>query len=157
MIFDAESGGSNFRNSLGALLEFEHFAADAADEMMMVTFVRTFISGGLSGDLDGHHAALLRERLQRTIDGRQANGRNVLRREGLNFRGRQGVLVILKDGFDGPFLASASIHFRQRRALQVRLQRDLRRDYGRRQYSPCCLQFWHGSEESVVGTVHYSR
>ena len=60
MIFDAKAGWRHFLDTIKAFFELEYLTANAAQEMMVMPFVRTFVTRRLAGNFHRNDAPLLR-------------------------------------------------------------------------------------------------
>lgn len=110
MILHSEASRRHRFDAFQTFIEFKYIATPAAEEMVMMALVRTFVTWWLAGNLHGNHLAILRKGFEGTIDCRQPNAGRVFESELLNLRCRQRICLRGQYALNRPFLSRASDH-----------------------------------------------
>jgi len=88
VILHAEAPRCHRLDAIQAFIEFKHTFTNAAEKMVVMSFVRTLVPWRLTRNFHRNDAAVFREGFQRTIDCRQSNAGRVFVRQLLDFRSR---------------------------------------------------------------------
>ena len=121
VIRDAESGRSQFLESLHAFLKIKDALAVLTMKVVMMPLLRTLVTGRLSGNLDGANLPLGHEVFQRAIDGCNADRGDDLQGKVMDLIRQQGAILRLEHGLDGLFLScGASLDRQETRMLPGR-------------------------------------
>ena len=93
MIFDAKARRCHFLDTIGAFFELEYLTANAAQKVMMMALVRTFVTRRLAGNFHRDDAPLVRQRFEGSVNGCQSDRRHFLQGESMDFGWSQRVIV----------------------------------------------------------------
>jgi hypothetical protein len=111
VIFDAKARWRHFLDTFEAFFELEDLTANAAQKVMMMALVRTFVAWRLARNFHRDDTPVFRQRFEGPVNGCQSDRRHFLQGESMDFGRGERVVMASQDGLDGPFLAGASIHF----------------------------------------------
>ena len=78
MIFDAKARRCHFLDTIGAFFKLEYLTANAAQKVMMMALVRTFVTRRLAGNFHRDDAPLVRQRFEGSVNGCQSDRRHFL-------------------------------------------------------------------------------
>ncbi len=85
---DLETTGKHGEEAVDATMEFEYLAAAATVEVVVVTFAGKFIPGRSPREFHRHQPTLLDQRLDVSVDGREAQTFDRTARRSQNMLGR---------------------------------------------------------------------
>ena len=78
VILDAKARRRHFLDTIEAFFEFEYLTANAAQKVMMMALVRTFVTRRLAGNFHRDDAPLVRQRFEGSVNGCQSDRRHFL-------------------------------------------------------------------------------
>jgi len=110
VIFEFEAFGREVGEIAGALFDFEHLAAGATIEVMVVSLAGDFIARGLAGHFDLDDAAIGDEGFQRAVDGGHPHASHAALGEIENFASGNGTVRFGDDGLDRVALLGVSFY-----------------------------------------------
>ena len=73
MIFDAKARRCHFLDTIGAFFKLEYLTANAAQKVMMMALVRTFVTRRLAGNFHRDDASLVHQRFKGSVNGCQSD------------------------------------------------------------------------------------
>ena len=94
VILDAKARRRHFLDTIEAFFEFEYLTANAAQKVMMMALVRTFVTRRLAGNFHRDDVPVFRQRFEKPVNGCQSDRRHFLQGESLDFEGGQRVIVV---------------------------------------------------------------
>ena len=94
MIFDAKARRCHFLDTIGAFFKLEYLTANAAQKVMMMALVRTFVTWRLAGNFHRDDASLVHQHSKGSVNGCQSDRRHSLQGESMDFGWGQRIMVV---------------------------------------------------------------
>ncbi len=110
VVLNPEFWRSHALDAAEAFFEFEDLPADAAEKMVVVALVGALVARRTPGNFHRHNPPASCQGFQRTVNGRDPEGRHLLQCEFLNLGRRERIVVTAENCFDGSLLSGASVH-----------------------------------------------
>ena len=93
MIFDAKARWRHLLDTIEAFFELEYLTANAAQKVMMMALVRTFVAWRLARNFHRDDPPVFRQRFEESVNGCQSDRRHFLQGESMDFGWSQRVVV----------------------------------------------------------------
>jgi hypothetical protein len=94
VIFDAKARRCHFLDTIGAFFKLEYLTANAAQKVMMMALVRTFVTWRLAGNFHRDDVSLVHQRSKGSVNGCQSDRRHLLQGESMDFGWGQRIMVV---------------------------------------------------------------